>query len=178
MEFIEHTVAWCRGEIFEGRMLALFGATVIVIAVAFWRFGSTPAARAMFIPLLAVGALSLIVGLSMNFNNQARIPKYTAAYEADPAAFIQSERQRTDDFIRWYPITMASFSFVTLLGCAVYLFRPTPLGRAIGLATIVMGLAVLFLDHFSEERAATYHDSIVRALDEPGAAASDSDGSP
>jgi len=167
MEFIEHTVAWCRGEIFEGRMLALFGATVVAIALVFWRLGTTPAARAMFVPLLAVGALSLVVGLSMNFSNQARIPKYTAAYRADPAAFIQSEHQRTDDFIRWYPITMASFSLIALLGCAIYFFKPSPLGRAIGLATLLMSLAVLFLDHFSEERAATYHDAITAAHDDP-----------
>jgi hypothetical protein len=165
MEFIEHTVAWCRGEIFEGRVLALFGAVVVMAALVFWKFGSTPSARAMFIPLLAVGALALIVGLSMNFNNQARIPKYSAAYQQDATAFMESERKRTEDFIRWYPITMASFSVIALLGCAVYFFRPTPTGRAIGLATLLLSLAVLFLDHFSEERAATYHDAISQALE-------------
>ena len=164
MEFIEHTVAWCRGEIFEGRLLALFGAVVLVIGVAFWRFGSTPAARAMFAPLLVVGALALIVGVTMNFSNQSRIAKFTAAYEAGPTAFIESERQRTDNFIRWYPLTMASFSVIALLGCAVYFYRPTPVGRAVGLATLLLSLAVLFLDHFSEERAATYHDHIIDAL--------------
>ena len=168
MELIEHTVAWCRGEIFEGRLLALFGTSVVIIALCFSRFGTTPSARAMFVPLLMVGAVAMLVGLSMNFNNQARIPKYTAAYETNPTAFIQSERERTDDFIRWYPITMASFSLIALFGCAIYFFRPTPIGRAIGLATLLMSLAVLFLDHFSEERAAAYHDAIVQALDESG----------
>ena len=48
MEFIEHTVAWCRGEIFEGRLLALFGAVVVTLGLLFWRFGSTPGAKAMF----------------------------------------------------------------------------------------------------------------------------------
>lgn len=168
MELIEHTVTWCRGEIFEGRLLALFGTTVIIIALCFSRFGTTPSARAMFIPLLVVGAVALLVGLSMNFNNQARIPKYTAAYETNPTAFIQSERERTDGFIRWYPITMASFSLIALVGCAIYFFRPTPMGRAIGLATLLMSLAVLFLDHFSEERAAVYQDAIVQSLDESG----------
>ena len=47
MEFIEHTIAWCRGEIFEGRMLALFGAVIVALALIFWRVGSTPSARAM-----------------------------------------------------------------------------------------------------------------------------------
>ena len=165
MEFIEHTIAWCRGEIFEGRMLALFGAFVAVVALAFWRFGSTPSARAMFVPLLLVGGLALAVGLSMSFNNQARIRTYQAAYADDPAAFIQAERERTEAFIWWYPYTMYSFSAVILIGCAVFLWKPTPLGRAIGLATLTLGLAVLFLDHFSEERAAGYHAQIIQELE-------------
>jgi hypothetical protein len=165
MEFIEHTVAWCRGEIFEGRMLAFFGTVVTVLALIFWRVGSTPSARAMFVPLLVVGGLALVSGLSMNFNNQARIGTYRAAYAENPAAFVQSEKERTEAFIKWYPITMYSFSAVILIGCAVFLWKPTPLGRAIGLATILLGLAVLFLDHFSEERADGYHEQIMQALE-------------
>ena len=165
MEFIEHTVAWCRGEIFEGRLLALFGAVVVTLGLLFWRFGSTPGAKAMFVPLLAVGALGLAVGLSMNFSNQSRIDTYRAAYAENPAAFVQSERERTEAFIEWYPYTMYSFAVITILGLAVYLWRPTPLGRAIGLATLVLGLGVLFLDHFSEERADGYHTQIVQQLE-------------
>lgn len=45
-----------------------------------------------------------------------------------------------------------------------FLFRPTPLGRALGLAAVLLSLAVLFLDHFSEERAAQYHGQILDAL--------------
>ena len=168
MEFIEHSVAWCRGEIFEGRMLALFGAVVVGVAVVFWRYGSTPAARAVVVPLLVVAALALAVGISMNFSNQARIPTYQTAYAADAFAFVQSERDRTEAFIKWYPITMVSFSVITIIGLAVFLWKPTPLGRAIGLATVLLGLAVLFLDHFSEERADGYHTQIIQELERRG----------
>ena len=172
MEFIEHAVAWCRGEIFEGRMLALFGASVVALALAFWKLGSTPSARAMFLPLLCVGLVALAVGISMNFNNQARIPAYRAAYAEDATGFVESELQRTEAFIRWYPYTMYTFSLVILVGCAIFLWKPTPLGRAIGLATIIMGLSVLFLDHFSEERAERYHSKILEEVQQKGAAPS------
>ena len=164
MEFIEHAVAWCRGEIFEGRMLALFGASVVAVALVFWKFGSTPSARAMFLPLVFVGAVALVVGISMNLSNRARIPAYRAAYDEDATGFIDSELQRTEAFIRWYPYTMYTFSVVILLGCAIFLWKPTPVGRAIGLATLLMGLGVLFLDHFSEERADAYHSKIVEEV--------------
>ena len=153
------------GEIFEGRMLALFGAVIVTLALVFWRMGSTPSARAMFVPLLIVGVLALVVGLSMNFSNQARIGKYSAAYAESPTAFVQAERERTESFIRWYPYTMYTFSVIIILALGVFLWKPTPLGRAIGLATVLLGLAVLFLDHFSEERAEGYHTQIMQELE-------------
>ncbi len=169
MEFIEHAVGWCRGEIFEGRMLALFGASVVALALAFWKLGSTPSARSMFLPLLCVGAVALVVGISMDLSNQARIPAYRAAYAENATGFLESELQRTEAFIRWYPYTMYTFSVVILLGCAIFLRKPTPLGRAIGLATIILGLSVLFLDHFSEERAEDYHSKILKEVHRTGA---------
>lgn len=165
MEFIEHTIAWCRGEIFEGRMLALFGLVIVTLALVFWRFGSTPSARAMYVPLLLVGALSLVVGVSMSFTNQARINTYTSTFSENPDEFVQTERTRTEAFIKWYPYTMYTFSVVIILGLGVFLWKPTPLGRAIGLATVLLGLAVLFLDHFSEERAERYHTQIIQELE-------------
>jgi hypothetical protein len=59
---------------------------------------------------------------------------------------------------------MYTFAVVIMIGCAVFLWKPTPLGRAIGLATVILGLGVLFLHHFSEERAARYHDQILQEL--------------
>jgi len=99
-------------------------------------------------------------------NNGPRIPTYRATYAEDPAAFVQSERDRTEAFIKWYPYTMYSFSVVIIIGLAVFLWRPTPLGRAIGLATVILGLGVLFLDHFSEERADGYHTQILQELEQ------------
>ncbi len=146
-------------------MLALFGVAVVALALSFWRLGSTPAARAMFIPLLVVGALALLVGLTMSFNNQVRINTYSAAFSENPDEFVQAERERTEAFIKWYPYTMYSFSVVVILGLGVFLWKPTPFGRAIGLATLLLGLCVLFLDHFSEERAERYHAQIIDELE-------------
>ena len=165
MEFIQHTIAWCRGEIFEGRVLALFGAAIVTLALMFWRFGSTPSARAMYVPLLLVGALALVVGVSMSFTNQVRINTYSAAFSENPDEFVQAERERTEAFIKWYPYTMYGFSLIIILGLGVFLWKPTPIGRAIGLATLLLGLCVLCLDHFSEERAEGYHSQIMQHLE-------------
>ena len=124
MDFVTHSIAWCRGEIFEGRMFGLFGLVVLMVAVAYWKMAATPSAR----------------------------------------AFAESEKDRTEAFIKWYPVTMWSMSALILAGCLVFLLIPTPTGRAIGLSMAMFGLSVLFLDHFSEVRAEIYHAHILDYL--------------
>jgi hypothetical protein len=164
MNFIEHTVNWCTGEIFEGKMIAVFGITVIIISIAFWKTGTTPFAKAIVVPLLVVGLLSVTVGTGMVINNNKRIVAYKAACQENPTAFIQSEKERTDDFIKWYPYTQYIMSAIIIAGIGCYIFLGGAWGRAIGLALILFGFSVLFIDHFSEERAEIYHKHIVREL--------------
>jgi hypothetical protein len=164
MSFMNHPIAWCRGEIFEGRIYALFGLLVLLAAFAYWKMGTTPSARAMIVPLLVVGVFALATGVYLNFGNQARIPQYEAAAQADERAFAQSEKERTEAFIKWYPVTMWSMTGLILAGCLVFLLIPTPNGRAIGLSLALLGLSVLFLDHFSEVRAEIYHRHIIDYL--------------
>ena len=164
MNFIEHTVNWCTGEIFEGKMIALFGIAVIAISIAFWKIGTTPFAKAIVVPLLIVGLLSATAGSFMVVNNNKRIVSYKAAYQENPTAFVQNEKERTDDFIKWYPYTMYIMSAIIIVGISSYLFLGGAWGRAIGLALILLSLSLLSIDHFSEERAETYHQHIVREL--------------
>ena len=42
MDFIQYIINWCKGEIFEGKMFALFGVIVLIIAGLYWKFGHFP----------------------------------------------------------------------------------------------------------------------------------------
>ncbi|MBW2637258.1 MAG: hypothetical protein JRC86_07035 [Deltaproteobacteria bacterium] len=105
MELIDHTLSWCRGEIFEGNMALLYGGVVLVISIAFWKYGRTPNARAMIIPLIVVALLFIAGGLYLNLQNQNRIADYQQSYAEDAEKFVQSEKARTEEFIKWYPVT-------------------------------------------------------------------------
>jgi hypothetical protein len=69
MEFIQHTINWCKGEILEGSMVVLYGAVIVIVSILFRKIGATPFTKAMFIPLLVVGLLCIIVGGSLVVNN-------------------------------------------------------------------------------------------------------------
>lgn len=164
MNFIEHSLNWCRGEVFEGKMLALFGLVLLILSIVYWRFGSTPFAKAMIIPMLIVGGMFVAVGSTMVVNNTKRIDTYQAEYGKDAAGFAQSEKVRTDAFIVWYPYTRWIMAALTIIGLAAFIYVPTANGRAIGLALILFSFSALYLDHFSEERAATYAAHINAAI--------------
>lgn len=164
MEFIDYTLNWCRGEIFEGKLLFVFGTIALGITFLYWKFGSTPYARAMTIPLLVIALFCLIVGGSLVVNNQKRIVDYQQQWQERPQAFIESEKARTEGFIKWYPVTMYSLSGLIVAGLGCYTVWGGAWGRAIGLGLVILSLSGLFLDHFSEERAHTYHTHIINTL--------------
>ena len=165
MDLIEYTINWCQGEIFEGKLVFLFGAVVLLVALLYWKFGATPFARAMVIPLLVVALLSITGGGYLVVNNQKRIVEFQQEWQADPQSFVASEKSRTESFIKWYPVTMYIMFALSLVGMGCYAWWGGAWGRAIGLALILLSLSGLFLDHFSEERAETYHRHIVSALE-------------
>ncbi|MBK8338591.1 MAG: hypothetical protein IPK99_00570 [Flavobacteriales bacterium] len=164
MELIQHTTAWCKGEIFEGKMSLLFGSVILLVALAYWRFASTPAAKAMFVPLLAVGLMASAAGAYLVRTNAARIPEFEQAFAKDQADFAAHERSRTEAFIAWYPKTQWIIAGLMLIAMACMILSHAPWARAIGIGMMLAGFYVFVLHHFSEERAAIYHGSILEAV--------------
>lgn len=166
MEFINHAINWCKGEIFEARMIFFFGLLVTIVALAFWKFGTTTYAKSIFIPLLVVGLLFVIFGTTIQIINKKRISTFTEAWQEDQVAFVKSEKERTESFMKVYPILFYSFSTIIVAGVICFLFWGSPTGRSIGLAFILFGFTATFLDHFSQERGQGYLEQIEEALEE------------
>jgi hypothetical protein len=165
MEFIEHAIAWCKGEIFEAKLILLFGIIVLVSAFLFFKGGTTPSAKAMLYPLLVVGIMYSAIGGGMLYSNPKRIVEFKQAYAENPTAFIESEKKRTDEFISWYPKTRYIMMVLGVIGILLFLFWAVPIGRAIGISLIIMMLGTFVVDHFSEERAEIYHKHIIESLE-------------
>lgn len=161
LDFIQHTIAWCKGEVLEGRLILLFGLLMLVVGVALWLSGTTPHAKALVIPALIISLLSIPTGLNLSWKNARNIAVYQQAYAQNPDQFVQQEKQRTDNFIQWYPYTRWGMGAVTVVGLALLLLLASPTGKALGLGLVLLALAVLVIDYFSEERAGIYYQHIV-----------------
>jgi len=164
MEFIEHTVNWVKGENFEGGMVALYGAMLVVLAVYFWKFGHSATARVLIIPFLVVGLFWGIAGSVGVYRNTHRVEEFRMEYEKKPAAFVKNEKRRVDGFIGWYRYLLVGWSLLILIGLALFMFWGGNHGRAIGLAVILFAVAGLLVDHTSEHNARTYQSEINRAI--------------
>lgn len=161
MELIEHTIAWCRGEIFEGAFAAAFGLVVVIVAVLFWSLGTTPYSKALLIPMSVVGLLYVAAGTGLAIVNKNRIVQYQAEYERSPTDFLKAEKERAEGFIRGYPVTMNTLAGMIIVGLVLFHLWNAPLGRSIGLALLLLGFSAMFGDHFSEERGRQYYEHIL-----------------
>lgn len=160
MEFIEHTLNWIRGEIFEAKLILLFGIITLLVAFLFWKTGMTPNAKAMLFPLLIVGIMFIVSGSSMLYSNPKRAVEFSKSFNEDPIELVQAEKKRVENFMTWYPQIRYVAAGLGVLGILIFLFWATPIGRAIGVALLVVTISTFVIDHFSEERANIYYKQI------------------
>jgi hypothetical protein len=66
MNFYQHTQKWYNGELFEGKMILFFGIIITIMSLLIWKYGTTPNAKSLIIPLLSVGLL-FSIGLRVCF---------------------------------------------------------------------------------------------------------------
>lgn len=90
MDFIQHTLNWVKGEIFEALIFGSFGLIVIILSVLFWKFGGTPNSKALIIPFAIVGIFFFIMAITGIFNNNKRKDYYVEMYNKDKSTFVLS----------------------------------------------------------------------------------------
>ena len=161
MDFIHYTLQWTKGEILEAAIFGTFGLITIIVSFLFWKFGETPNAKALLIPLIVVGIFFAGAGVSGVISNQKRMSKFEKAYSQNPSVFIQNEKERVEGLQYLYTMTLiiATISFVLATG--FFWFSGNHILKAIGIALILLGLTGLVIDYFSKERADIYYEKIL-----------------
>lgn len=164
MELLNHTLNWVRGEILEAKIMASAGLVITICSLLFWKFGTTPNAKSMVIPLLVVGLIPLIFGISGAFSNQKSIEHYQNAWKQDSTAYALSEKQRVEGFDSIFKYSYP-FAIICVTGGAILFFLiSSPTSKAISLALMMLGLMAYLIDHFAAERADIYLREIEKSL--------------
>lgn len=164
MDFYQHTQNWMKGELFEGTIVLISGIILIIISLLFWKYGSTSNAKSLIIPILVVGLLfSLGIG-AMMISNQKRIAQFEKAYQENSKVFIESEKQRVEDFqvLYKYSVGFAAISFV--LTIIAFGFFENRIFQSICIALMIVSVSLIIIDHFSKERAGIYYQHILKEI--------------
>lgn len=164
MIFLDHTMEWIRGEIFEAWMLILFGVTLLALAALFWFAARTPPIQTLFWPFAIIGLLWGGAGAFSLYNNTSRLTSYEQTYQTVGAEqFVQIERKRVDGFIWAYKYLLITWSIAIVLGLIAFMVWGGITGRGVGLGLILLGLGGLMVDHTSEQNAHDYDKHVKQA---------------
>jgi len=164
MKLFEHTQNWLEGELFEGTIVLVSGIILLIISLGLWKFGSTPNAKALIIPIMVVGLLFTLGIGSMMFSNQKRILNFEKSHQENPKEFLESEKQRVEDFqvLYKYSVGFAAISF--LLTIIAFGFMENRIFQSVCIALMLISVSLIIIDHFSKERAQIYYQHIVNEI--------------
>lgn len=79
MNIIEHSIAWAKGEQFEGMCIAIAGVLSLFLAGILWKYGTTVNAKSMVIPTMVFGILFALMGSYMVYSNGQRQTEFQHA---------------------------------------------------------------------------------------------------
>ena len=163
MELIQHTENWVKGELIESIATGCVGLILLVATFLFWKYGSTPYARAMILPLLVVGIIPFVAGISGSYTNANRMTVYEQHWQADKKSFIASEKERVKGFDNIFKYTYPMAIIFTIGGALLFFAFGSLTIKSISLALILMGGMAYFIDHFAAQRASVYLAHIEKA---------------
>ena len=164
MEFIQHTLNWVKGEILEAVIMGICALIIMLCSFLFWKFGNTPNAKALVLPLLFVGFFPFVMAISGVISNKKRISTYSQAWQDNPKEFIQVEYKRVKGFDKIFKYSYPAAFIFTVAGAILFFLIDTPTWKAISLSFIILGFMAYMIDFFAAERANIYLKFIEEAM--------------
>ncbi|EIW92887.1 hypothetical protein HMPREF1321_1292 [Capnocytophaga sp. oral taxon 412 str. F0487] len=164
MDLFSYTQQWLKGELLEGKLVLAFAISTALLGVVFWKFGSTPTAKALLIPLLVVGAIYTAVGTTLITSNAKYNTTFTTEYKEDPTAFAEKEKARVEGFQYQYVISKAVATVCFVLTLLIFWFSKSYTWQGIGIGLTYFGLVGLVVDYFSQQRAEAYYERILQFI--------------
>lgn len=153
-----------EGEYAGGYAWTTSGAVSVVAAVPML-LGREPLLHAMAVPTLTFGAAQVALGIASFFSAPARIRRFDAQLESNPAAFVEGERPRLHGVARAFTLFQLTELVIVAGGSGLMgadFARRDDVLVGVGLGLVVQSLLFLVLD----EVASRHADTHVTALDD------------
>lgn len=165
MTLIDYTINWIKGELFEAKLIVTFGIITIIGAFLFGKIGTTPNAKALFVPLIIAGIIYSAIGSGMLYSNPKRMIELSQNYQQDKVEFAKSEKKRVNDFQYGYKVSKIVATIFFSLALVIFWTTKNPTWMGTGISLTYFALAGLVVDYFSQERADTYYSYILKEIE-------------
>lgn len=165
MIYYEHTQNWFNGELFEGKLVLFSGIIITLISLLIWKYGTTPNAKSLIIPLMIVGILFIIGISSMLMSYNKRMAQAEQSFQENAKEFLLSEKKRVEDFQVLYKYSVAFATVSFLLTVIAFGFMDNRVFQSICIALMLISVSLIIIDHFSKERAKIYYIEIQKQLE-------------
>ena len=105
-----------------------------------------------------------MVGLGIFFTNKSRVTSFEKAYNENSQAFVESELARADKTIAEFRnIVFKVIPMIIVVAALLLVFVDKPIWRAIGISTIAMMIAIMFVDSNADARIKVYKKQLESA---------------
>ncbi len=161
MDILNIAQQWTKEEIYSSKFFVLIALLFIALSIGFWQLGKSELAKSYIIPTAVCGALLLIIGVGLIYNNQQRLKSFSKSYEINKTEFIKSELERTENTIKqtentifkWIPV-------IIVIAALLIIFIDKSSWRAASIIIIAMMVVLLVVDSNSHSRIVTYNKAL------------------
>ncbi len=161
MDILSIASQWAKDEIFSSKFFILAAIIFIAISIGFWQLGKSELAKSFTIPTLVCGALLLIIGLGLIYNNHTRLKSFSEAYNSNKIEFVESELERTENTISQTERTIFMIiPIIIIIAALLIIFIDKSIWRATSISIIAMMIVLLLVDSNSHSRIVSYNKAL------------------
>ena len=163
MELVDHTVAWAKGEIFQGRIMFLYGLLLFISFAFIWR-SNHEVLRGTMIPLGIVICVMLGYGGYLMASRPSIPSKVGHAFSINPYQTAQDELTRLQADHKTYSALKPIWVTLIVVSAILYLLVSGLYWKGLSIGFMALFISGLVTDTCLHYRLSKYMDSVQSAL--------------
>lgn len=156
--------SYFRGEKQESLLFLVLGVSAIILSAIYFFFLSERFYKGAAIPLVLIGVLLAVVGISVYNRSDGDRDRNVRAFEQNSSQLKLQEVPRMEKVMRSFVIYRYTEIFLLLAGAGIYLYFirdfENDYWRGFGMALAIMALLALIADYFAEKRGRKYLEGL------------------
>lgn len=159
MSFIESTTAWTAGEMYQGKLMLVLGALLIIACYLLWFHGST-LSKGVSLPLFLVVLVCFGYGGWLVGGRPAQLESIKVQYTENAVSVIDEQRQMAAQNLTSYEMFKRIWVAIIVCSIAAIFVTSNPFYYGVAIGFLLFGATALTMDTFFSHRLGVYAERI------------------